>query len=310
MKSFGVAAFVCAAAFGAAHAQEASSISTIGHAPTDTVVRIELAESLSSATNFKGNTFAIKLAEPIVADGGVIVPAGTPGTGEIISSGHAEMGGKAGKLILAARYLDYKGQHIPLHGLRLARSGNDAHDLRNTTMAVGIVALAPAVGIVGAMTSGDDVSFPVGTQADAKLSTELALPVTGPATKAPERAADAPIFADGIAAPPPGKAQVVFYRTPKYISGHFPIMEGDTTVAKLGNASYLVLPVEPGPHTFRANGKADADSLTLEADVGETFYVEQSATAGAFTAQPLLYPRDQAAFAALKNMKPAAAPKS
>ena len=55
-----------------------------------------------------------------------MVPAGTPGVGEVVHAERARFGGKAGELILAARYLDFQGTRIPLRTLRFgAQQGRD-----------------------------------------------------------------------------------------------------------------------------------------------------------------------------------------
>jgi len=306
----GLAAVVWAAAFGMAQAADPAPaaqppVPAVGHAPVDTVVRIELAESLSSSVNFKGNTFAIRLVEPIVGDGGVLVPAGTPGVGEVISSGHAEMGGKAGKLVLAVRYLDFNGRHIPLHGLKLAMGGNDNSSIRSTTTIMS--GMAPAIAVVGAMTAGEDVSFALGTTAQAKLGEALTLPILAPSPgqKPASMAAPIHIAAQNEVPPPPaGKAEVVFFRTPGFLnSGRATPMEGDTPIATIGSKSYFVLTVDPGQHTFKASKKTDADTLTLELEPGDIYYVEQGFSAGAFTNQPMLYPSDETTFAMMKKSK-------
>lgn len=271
----------------------------------DTIVRIELAESLSSFSNYRGNTFAIRLAEPIIVDGAVLVPAGTPGVGEIISSGRAGPAGQAGKLVLAVRYLDYKGRHIPLHGLGLSRTGDDQSNVRTAAMAAGVV--SPGIGIIGAALSGDEATVSMGAQTDAKLVSDVELSVLRPATPA-DQPQDRPAAArliDGIGAPPTGKGQIVFFRPTRRLSSRFTLMEGATSIAELAGATYVVLQVEPGAHTFRADGKPDADTLTLEVGAGETYYVQEATIGGAFITAPVLYLRDQTAFASQSNLKPA-----
>jgi hypothetical protein len=92
--------------------------------PAETGVEVEITELLTSLHSRTGQLFAIRLVEPIVVDGRILVPAGVTGVGEVV---HAARGGtisgSAGELIVAARYLDFAGLHIPLHRTGLARSG-------------------------------------------------------------------------------------------------------------------------------------------------------------------------------------------
>jgi hypothetical protein len=282
----------------------ASPVATvIGHVAANSVVEIELDEPLSSAVNYKGNTFAIRLAEPIVAAEGVLVPAGTPGVGEVISAGTAGMAGQAGKLVLAVRYIEFKGQRIPLHGLGLSRNGDDKSELRNDLMLAG--AVSAGIGIIGAGLSGEDAVIQKGVQAEARLVSDLSLPVLAPpgaVAPSPPRPHPAKLV-DGISPPPGGKGQVVFFRPPRRLSSRFTLMEGSTPLADLASETFFVLPVEPGLHTFQAQPAANSDSLTLEVNAGETYYVQEATIGGAFVTVPVLYLRDQMAFASQPYLK-------
>jgi len=274
-----------------------------GHVAANSVVEVELDEPLTSAVNYKGNTFAIRLANPIVSGEGILVPAGTPGLGEVISSGPAGMAGQAGKLVLAVRYIDFKGQHILLHGLGLSRNGDDKSELRNDLMLAG--ALNAGIGIIGAGLSGEDAVIQKGAQAEARLVSDLDLPVLAPAgavAPSPSRPVPAKL-ADGISAPPAGKGQIVFFRPPRRLSSRFTLMEDARPLAELAGQTYFVLPVDPGPHTFKAQPAPDSDTLTLEVSSGETYYVQEATAGGAFVTVPLLYLRDQIAFASQPNLK-------
>ena len=69
-------------------------------------------------------------AEAVVIDGKEVIPAGTTGQGQIVHAAKSGWGGKAGELIVAVRYIDYNGVHIPLRRFRInaklgTRNGND-----------------------------------------------------------------------------------------------------------------------------------------------------------------------------------------
>src|SRR5262249_51601016 len=94
------------------------------HLAADTPVRIELGEAVSSKDRKDGDKFAIRLAPPIVVDGRIVAPAGSPGQGEVIYAERGGGGGKPGKLVLAVRYIDVGGVHIRLKALQLGAGGD------------------------------------------------------------------------------------------------------------------------------------------------------------------------------------------
>lgn len=141
-----------------------------------TEVEIEVAERVTSKISRQGQRFAIRLAEPIVVEGRIVVPAGTPGVGEVVHSAKAGGTGKAGELILAARYLELDGQRIPLRSFRYGRrQGKDKTGAVNTGNMVA-AAVLPAASLVGFLIKGGEVDIPAGTRANAKASAPTSLP--------------------------------------------------------------------------------------------------------------------------------------
>jgi hypothetical protein len=140
-----------------------------------TPVELEIAERVSSRSSKQGQLFAIRLAEPIVIDGHVVAPAGTAGVGEVI---HADKGGgmgKAGELILAARYVEVEGRRVPLRSLKYGRSqGKDNSGAVASGSAVA-GALLPAASLVAFLIKGGEVDVPAGTRAHAKVAEEVVL---------------------------------------------------------------------------------------------------------------------------------------
>ncbi|MFZ5670518.1 MAG: hypothetical protein ACOY4K_13580 [Pseudomonadota bacterium] len=141
------------------------------------IVTIELVDTVTSKTAVKGQKFAIKLAAPLVVDGQTLLPAGVGGVGEVITVGKPGIGGKPGELILAARFLTYKGQTIPLRGFRFGAAGKDTSA---ASLAVGMV--VP----VGIFITGGQVVAPAGSQGTAKIAVDIDLaPVSGAADVQP-----------------------------------------------------------------------------------------------------------------------------
>jgi hypothetical protein len=99
--------------------------------------------------------------------------------------------------------------------------------------------------------------------------------------------------------PAEGMAQVVFFR-PSRLGGmalSFSVREDGKGVGKLGNGSYFVLDATPGTHAYTIESEAK-DTLTLELDGGETYYVTQNISVGVMVGRPHLTPTNAEAFGA------------
>lgn len=157
-------------------ADRATSVaSTIITIPALTPVRLEIQSAISSKTAKMGEMFAIRLASPIIVDGQVIVPEGVTGQGEIVHAAKARAAGKAGELILAARYLDWNGTRI---ALRTFRYGPEVGESRvGEAIAVGAVVAAP----IALFVAGGEKIVPAGTLATAKVAQAVSLSSVKPA---------------------------------------------------------------------------------------------------------------------------------
>jgi len=133
------------------------------------LVELEIAAPLTSRTSRHGDDFPIRLAAPIVVDGVELVPAGATGMGEVVHGARSRMGGGAGELTLAVRYLDHAGTRIPLHRLRYFQAG------RSNEHAAAAVMMTPYVGLVGLLITGREVRVPEGTIVQAQVAADTAL---------------------------------------------------------------------------------------------------------------------------------------
>ncbi len=88
--------------------------------PAGTAVKIDLAETVSTKVQKAGDTFAIRLGEPLVVKGRVLAPEGTTGVGVIIDLSKPGLGGKPAKLVLAAKYITLGKTRIPLKALQVS----------------------------------------------------------------------------------------------------------------------------------------------------------------------------------------------
>jgi hypothetical protein len=150
--------------------------------PAGTLLQFEFAELLSSRTSTVGQTFALRLAEPIVIDGQTIVEAGAIGGGEVIDAARSGMGGRQGKLIVSGRYVELQGQRARIRGLQGVLAGED-----NSREAVNTMMLVPYVGFLGGFIQGGEIEIAAGTRAEARLAVDvvLTLPQPTPENMAP-----------------------------------------------------------------------------------------------------------------------------
>jgi hypothetical protein len=154
-----------------------ASVAERRQAPAGTELMFEMVDSLSSKTSQRGDRFSLRLIEPLVLDGQLLIPAGTLAVGEVVHADRARAGGQAGELILAARYLDWDGRQLPLKSFRagVGRSRTDA--------AVGVMV---AAGVAGFLVRGGQLEIAAGSPITATLreAVELAAlptPAAGPA---------------------------------------------------------------------------------------------------------------------------------
>ena len=127
-----------------------------------TPVKLELLETVSSKTSITGAMFKLALKEAIVVDGIELVPAGTPGMGEVIHAKKSGGSGAGGELVVAARFLDIGGQHVRLRSMMLSSTGKDNIGL--------VAASSQAISFLAFAIRGKNTDFPTGSVADAKIA--------------------------------------------------------------------------------------------------------------------------------------------
>lgn len=147
--------------------------------PALTPVFIKVGQELSSKKSKPGDRFPILIAEDVRIDGRVVIPAGSAGEGEVVHAARSSVGGKAGELILAARYVKVGEVDVPLRSMVLGGAGKDR---MNESLA------ASFVYGVGFFVVGGAVIVPPETLATAKTAVEIELPVQLAAPAAPPAA--------------------------------------------------------------------------------------------------------------------------
>lgn len=91
------------------------------------LIPLRFEETLVSGVNAPGSLFRMQVTDDIMVDDQVVIPAGTVAFGEVIDSQKAGMLGKAGVLVLSARYVHLDQRDIRLHSaLGAAGASNKA----------------------------------------------------------------------------------------------------------------------------------------------------------------------------------------
>lgn len=135
--------------------------------PAGTELVFEMVDSVNSKTSKRGDRFALRLAEPLVINGHVLIPAGTFAKGEVVHADRAKAGGQAGELILAARTMDWGDRQLALRSFK----GGIGRDRGNTAMGVAV-----AAGLAGFLVRGGEIEMSAGNLISAKLRDAVTLP--------------------------------------------------------------------------------------------------------------------------------------
>ena len=143
--------------------------------PALTPLRLRVIGEVSSKTNVKGDKVVIALVDPLVVSGALTIPAGTRGVAEVIHAAKGGMGGKAGELLIAARYLQLGPDvQIPLRSFRLAAIAGK----NNEGLATGLSVAGGVAGSIAAMMiTGGASRVADGSEAFAKTAADVDLPI-------------------------------------------------------------------------------------------------------------------------------------
>jgi len=108
-------AFLVAPPPGALLAQEADSIPQTITLSTSSRITVALADSLNSSTARVGQEFEVALTEPLAdAWGTVAAPAGTPGTGRVLSVTTAGLVVREANILVTLREIQVGGRSYPV----------------------------------------------------------------------------------------------------------------------------------------------------------------------------------------------------
>jgi hypothetical protein len=139
--------------------------------PAGTNVRLRLLSALTSQTARAGERFDLEVAEDVMLGGVVIIPRGSPASGEVTKVRHKGMWGRSGGLETRLLSIRANGVVIPIRG---------AVAERGETGTAGVVASILVAPVVGFFVTGTSAVLPVGTGYAGVTETDL--PVILPAT--------------------------------------------------------------------------------------------------------------------------------
>jgi len=92
-------------------------------APAGMEVAVQLVQAIGASTARVGDTFALRLAAPLILDGQVALEAGAPAVGHVVQASGPGLGGKGAKLVVAADRLMVDGRSVALTGMQLTGAG-------------------------------------------------------------------------------------------------------------------------------------------------------------------------------------------
>jgi hypothetical protein len=158
-----------------AGAQDGAALVTV---PALTPVAVRLEDLISSNKNKPGDRFRITVAEDVRIGDALVIPAGSAGEGEVIHASKSGAGGKAGELILAARFVRVGDVDVRLRSFALGVVGKDQ---TNNSLAASMV-----IGPFAMFVKGGVVTVPPATLGLAKTALEFKLPPVESPTPPPE----------------------------------------------------------------------------------------------------------------------------
>lgn len=120
-----------------------------------TIVPLVTTAAVSSKTHRQGDRFALKVSDPVLVDGRIVIPKGAPATGEVARQRGVGAFGREGRLEITLLYVTVDGRNIRLTGQE-SESGRSGAVPAYTA---GVV----VAGALGAVIKGKEAVIPAGT---------------------------------------------------------------------------------------------------------------------------------------------------
>ncbi|HZF43730.1 MAG TPA: hypothetical protein VEZ48_10010 [Sphingomonadaceae bacterium] len=143
-----------------------------------TPVALKMAEGLTTkGKNLRvGQRFQLEVAEPVLVNGQVVVPAGSPATGEITMVRNKGMWGKSGGINARLLFVRANGQQIRLTGQM---------DDKGKTGTAGVVGAIAVVPIAGFFVTGTSAEIPLGAPINGFIDEDVPVAFASGAAPAP-----------------------------------------------------------------------------------------------------------------------------
>ncbi|WP_315444131.1 hypothetical protein [Sphingomonas alpina] len=134
-----------------------------------TAVPLKMAEALTTKGKKLrvGYRFMLEIAEPVTVNGQIVIPAGSPVTGEVTDVRNKGMWGKSGHINARVLFVRANGRQIRMTGQL---------DDKGVTGTAGVVAAIAFVPIAGFFTTGTSAQIPLGAPVNAFIDEDV--PVT------------------------------------------------------------------------------------------------------------------------------------
>ncbi len=126
-----------------------------------TPITLAVTEEVNSSTHKEGDTFKLTVMNDVKIADKIVIPRGTPATGEITWRTGKGAFGKSGKLEFALTHIDLNGQRIPV-------TGNFRQEGEGNTVATGVGVIA--IGVFAGFITGKRARLPAGRELMAQLA--------------------------------------------------------------------------------------------------------------------------------------------
>lgn len=133
--------------------------------PAGTPMRLATLAEISSRAVVQGQRFALQVADDVTVDDKVLIPKGTPATGEVEAISGKGMFGKPARLVLQPLFVEVGGHRVNLVGDAEHR-GKDA-----TAGAAAVTLITP----LGLFITGKTAVVPAGTPLFARVRSDVTL---------------------------------------------------------------------------------------------------------------------------------------
>lgn len=162
-----------------------------------TPIALKMSEGLTTEKKKlrTGQRFQMEVAEPVLVNGQVVIPAGSPAVGEVTQVRNKGMWGKSGYIGAQALFVRANGRQIRLTG---------QFDDKGVTGTAGVVAAIALVPVVGFFTTGTSARIPMGSGIKAFIDEDVEVAFAPAAANSPMTVPAAP----ASASPPPAIAPV------------------------------------------------------------------------------------------------------